>query len=457
MSLNLLGSLKKNLPQTHSAVLALYPANPIPQGFKYPIGRHSLAVFDITKLDDAHKSMKEGVEKIPSFKALFSNDELSLLEKSSAIAECYGLVRKTLNHEIQENKTEIQGKFVAIDPSIRNVLAGKIYHLSKDPHKGGENWGVLHASDDLSCLRDALLDLGQGYVKVCGEKTHKWAIQTFQNLSQAEKNCVYGAVYRLAKCPSTQDPKWGENNVANDIPRLITAMHIEGVVDGGPSASSEYDKSWETYAKEPSKYYEISGKNLERGEISFINGMALKFDSARWDAERIAKAHTQGHALHCVYGATYDNYDLPSCVYGQMKIALPQARLLIKRWGDFFARSAPEEKYLQICTSRGAIDVVAALDKLPQEQRMRVIVIAIAPGYIVESSFCYKAINLVIKSDNVPWLAPNSTLIGKANEVKILPDHHNGDNSHDPHGPSYKDAVQPLVDEYIRTNDITIK
>ncbi len=241
----------------------------------------------------------------------------------------------------------------------------------------------------------------------------------------------------------------------NDLPQLINALFINGKIEG-PQAEGAYLESWENTPAEKCRFYQVAGLPLVKGEICFINGMGISFDHAQWDADHIAEAYTQGHELHCVYGANYGAWDWLSAVYGQKGIALPQARLLVQKWGEFFAQRPSEEKYLQICTSRGAVDVVAALRLMPETLRNRIIVISLAPAYIVEEDLCYKAFNFMVGSDHVPYLAPNAHLIGAGTNVTVLPDHTDNPNAHSPHGSSYKEVIYPLVDEYIHTNNITL-
>ncbi|MBS0653808.1 MAG: hypothetical protein JSR39_09850, partial [Verrucomicrobia bacterium] len=129
---------------------------------------------------------------------------------------------------------------------------------------------------------------------------------------------------------------------------------------------------------------------------------------------------------------------------------------LVQNWSEFFARSNPDEKFLQLCTSRGAIDVHAALQQLPEHLQKRIYVIAIAPGHIIENTSCLRAFNIIILDDAVPHLAVNSELIGSDRpEVIVVNRHADGKHPHDAMGSSYLEAVRPLVNQYIRTNNIS--
>ncbi|MBS0654082.1 MAG: DUF687 family protein, partial [Verrucomicrobia bacterium] len=261
-------------------------------------------------------------------------------------------------------------------------------------------------------------------------------------------------IYRIAR-PITNDSNWGENHATEDLPRLISALHLSGGIDG-PKTFGQYDRSWESYTQHPSCIFDTPGRKLEKGEISFINGMEQTYQNTADTALQIRDVLAQGYGMRNVYGASYGAWDFASGLYGAKGIALPQARLLVQNWSEFFARSSPDEKFLQICTSRGAIDVHAALQQLPEHLRKRIFVIAIAPAYIIENTSCLKAFNIVVLDDVVPHLALNSNLItSNRPEVIIVERHADGKHPHDPMGSSYLEAIRPLVHEYIRTNNIS--
>jgi hypothetical protein len=178
------------------------------------------------------------------------------------------------------------------------------------------------------------------------------------------------------------------------------------------------------------------------------------YDQTLHNARRLGEAHFPGIAMHCVYAATLGPWDLASAALAQAHRILPQGRLLLQRWSEFFERANDDENILQICHSRGAIDVASALHVLPPHLKNRIHVIAIAPAYIIDKSLCPNGVNFVILEDPVPNLAPNKHLIGTDPSVKILPKHADGSDPHDLHGPSYREAITPFVRQYLATNKI---
>ena len=425
-----------------------------PTKFQFPFSHHPLS-----ELIDTIELMKDGRLNSQQFAKEFARFYVSLDASSesfrTSLQDTYTLSKfcEILNQST--DKSVISSGFNELSLNLRNRLAGHIYELSKDPWKGGEGWGMDHALDDFQCLKDATLRLvSLNCLHICQEKIRDYAIQKLHALSQDERDRVYGSIYQIAGRPKTTDLKWGEHEATANTKRLISGLHCQAKI-GGPLKNAQYLKNWETEGGNYSLNFTIDGKELQCGEIGYINGAGTDYTYAIGDAYRIREAHCQGHAMHCVYASDQGTLaDASSVTLAHTMQILPQARLLIQRWTEFFEKAGPNEKYLQICMSRGAIDVAAALAALPEELKKRILVIAIAPAYIIENTTCCKAINLIIKEDPIPFIAPNSPLIGKACEVKILPRHTDCANQHDPHGSSYRTYITPLVDQYIRTNDI---
>jgi hypothetical protein len=424
-----------------------------PFNFKFAISAHPLAkiVDVIDSVKEKGMNSKEFTERFCAIRTTLDQSSRvfqTMLSETYQVSKFFDVLNGTMD------KAKIYQGFLQLSQNVRNLLAGYVYELSKDPWKGGDNWGMDHALDNLQCLKDATIKLIQRNCLIpCQEKIREFAIQKLQFLSPEDRNRVYETVYHLAGRPDTSDLHWGEHQATADTKRLISALHCQAKIDG-PLKSAKYLKNWEVPGGNHSRYFTIKGKELPIGEIGYINGAGTPFTHAVGDAHRIQENYCHGHAMHCVYGADQGIWDISSVALSQSLHILPETRLLIQRWTEFFAKAGPNEKYLQICMSRGAADVAAALAALPDELKKRIIVIAVAPANLIESHSCYKAVNLVVKEDSVPFLAPNSSLIGKAEEVKILPKHSDGQSPHELQGSSYRAAIGPLIDQYIRTNDI---
>jgi hypothetical protein len=426
----------------------------IPFPFQFPVSAHPLV-----EIIDVIESVKNDGINADQFATQFS-ELRTILDRSSKVFQAMlsetDQLSKFLNILNQSmDKEKIYKEFVQLSQHFRNLLAGYVYEFSNDPWKGGDEWGMKHALDDLQCLKLAAVKLIKNHCLLpCQEKIKEFAIRKLQLLSPEDRNQVYASIYYLAGRPSTSDFQWGEHHATEDAKRLISALHCQAKIEG-PYKWAEYLKNWEVPEGNFSRYFTIKGKELACGEIGYINGAGTPLSHAIGDAQRIQESYCHGHAMHCIYTADQGRiWDAASVALSQSLHILPETRLLIQRWTEFFAKAGPDEKYLQMCMSRGAADVVAALKLLPDELKQRIIVIAAAPAYIVERHTCYKAVNLVIKEDAVPFLAPNSSLIGRAEEVKILPNHSDCQNPHELQGSSYRKAIGLLLDQYIRTNDI---
>lgn len=206
-------------------------------------------------------------------------------------------------------------------------------------------------------------------------------------------------------------------------------------------------------AATPSCAFQLHRQELTLGQIGLHNGMYTSYTTAFNDACKLSTDCAQGHNLHCIYSATINlGWDMTSAVLGQGGIATPPVIKLLEQWQDFFEKEE-NSRLLQICHSRGAAEVNNALSFLPEELKQRIIVIAIAPACLIESDQAYKVVNLVILADPIVQVAANRHLLDSEHTIK-LNSHSDTINPHDMHGSSYRSKIEPMIDTYIRTNDI---
>ncbi|MGE0671334.1 MAG: DUF687 family protein [Parachlamydiales bacterium] len=462
LSFENLQHLKQSTPSwAQSFMLSAVVPNPTLERFEFPTGRHPLAAIAemIEKMRSGSLSLADAQRTViqldPASRSLFHDHETTLIDNPSHYFNLFAMAESMANSQRPVDKTAVLEAFNALGTPLRNALAGKIYHFSEDPTKGCcDRWGELHAADDLSCLLKAMQSLTGDIFEGSYEKIKNYALGKLISMPREKQVQAHYEIYRIER-PVTQDSNWGENHATDDIPRLITALYLMGSIEG-PKAAGCYDRSWETYTQHGSCIFDTPGRKLEKGEIGFINGMGATHHGAVEAGNYIRDTLLQGYAMRNVYGACYGEWNVASAMYGQKGIALPQARMLVKNWSEFFARSNPDEKFLQLCTSRGAIDVYAALQQLPELLQKRIYVITIAPGHIIENTSCLRAFNIIIRDDAVPHLAINSHLMDSGRpEVIIVGRHADGKHPHDAMGSSYLDAVRPLVDQFIRTNTIS--
>jgi hypothetical protein len=205
--------------------------------------------------------------------------------------------------------------------------------------------------------------------------------------------------------------------------------------------------------KTPSQTYHLDRKELERGRIGYHNGMIMTLEKAKSNALQLSDHSAQGYNIHCTYGATVDfSKDLASAILGQGGVVTPPVLLLLDEWQNFIEQNESEH-YLQVCNSRGTIEVYNALQLLPKEIQQRIIVIAVAPACLIPQELAYKVVNLVVSSDNIVKLAMNRHLMDSPH-TRILETPNDKLNPHSMHGSSYREHLAPLIGSYILTNDI---
>ncbi len=168
----------------------------------------------------------------------------------------------------------------------------------------------------------------------------------------------------------------------------------------------EYCDNFEKlYLYKSSKIYQVPGIEISNLGIGFINGVWNFFSSAYDSAKYLSKL-AGGYSIHAVYNATHGfEPDLIECDLGLRYIATKPVRLLHKMWNSYFEKSSADAKFLMICHSQGAIHVRNALLDYPEELRMRIHVVAIAPGAYIYAKTCSQVIhyrNASIKRDFIP-------------------------------------------------------
>lgn len=456
----LLRLLKEIAPDTHGALLDALP-DPKLDTFNFPVAPHPILEL-LSAIDSMRAQVQNygvtifgisasehyqlhriacAIEKyIPGVSGAPGPEDWLKLHRS--IEKCDSSLTETKEDELRTTIESYGRPFVSL-------LAGTYYRLSKDKHKGGDSWGEHNLTKDTILLRNSLIIL---QIELIVESIDLHLRNVVSQLATQDRSVLFGLIYLMSGSPETFDFRWGEHHAFDDRNRLIRALHCIGEL-GGPILSGEYYGDWENNVTERSFFYDVPGKSPRKGQIGFINGMNLTPRAAFYDAYRLWQTACQGHRLSCVYSATKGGWDYLGGPYAQKGIVLPASRLLIHQWAEFLTRE-PHARFLQICTSRGAIEVQAALLCMPEEIRKRIIVIAIAPAYLISSALCHRAVNLVIEDDPVPLLSPNHDLIDTSEDVWILLSHDDGADPHDLHGVSYRKVLAQLVDRYLFTNDI---
>jgi hypothetical protein len=346
----------------------------------------------------------------------------------------YQLVKR--NHQ-REQIPDLQKKLEAIPEKLRNAVYFEIWLQAADVDKKDSRWGERKALSDPFLLLNAIQSI---------------ANKILDQQSQETKNAIYGTIYRIAGQPLTPDLKWGERNAKKDTQYLIRALHRHQCLQMNGKTISIYAEL-EKGSTTPSCSYHLYRKELDRGQIRYHNGMITTFESAKQNAIRLSDDSAQGYNIHCSYAATNNlAKDLASALLEQGGVATPPVLQLLDGWQDFMEQSE-SERLLQVCNSRGAIEVYNALSHVPTEFQQRIIVIAIAPAAIIPAEAVYKVVNLMIASDNIMNFAANRHLINSPN-TWIVDEHRDRTYPHSMQGSSYREQLQPLIHRYIHTNDI---
>ena len=343
---------------------------------------------------------------------------------------CHLLERSGPTRSLQEALNEVP-------ETLRNALFFEVWSQAIDPNKGGEKWGEHNALANHERLLNAIKTV---------------ALTKLNTLPEEKKHLVYGTVYRMARHPRTEDLQWGEHHAASDLKRLICALHRSQSL-GIPGKEIKVCAEIEKDLPIPSHFFHLSKPELPRGQIGFHNGMCNSPEDALIHATRISTECAQGYNIHCTYSATVNlPIDAASAFISQGGVITPPVLNLLELWLDFF-ESNEQDKKLEICHSRGAIEVYNALNELPASLRQRILVITVAPACLIPADLAYQVVNLIIENDAVVKIAANRQLLD-APHTKKLPLHNDTFDPHDMHGSSYREQLTAMIDTYIRTNQI---
>lgn len=356
------------------------------------------------------------------------------LEKRQITLEKHPL--QNLHHLVRQTQDldRLNNALYAVPEGLRNSLFFEVWSQATDSSKEGEKWGEINALVNLERLLNV--------IKTVAEKK-------FDELSNEKKSAVCSTAFRMAGLPAI----WNELDVKNNTERLIRALHRNQCLDAAGIEISVYS-DLEKSAVTPSKPFHLEREELQRGRISLLNGLANTFDAAYKSAHELSTECAQGKNLHCVYSATVGTaWDFASGILCQSNTITPPVLHLLDLWQDFFEEDN-DSKFLQICHSRGAIEVNKVLDLLPLELRQRIIVVTLAPACLIPQDKAYKVLNFVIESDPVVQISANRDLLINAEHTIKLQWHTDTINPHSSHGSSYREALRPLIDRYILTNDI---
>jgi hypothetical protein len=382
--------------------------------------------------------MQDGITKMAASAApnILDFEKREITFRRHPLQRLHHLVQRA---EQGEQISDLPERLKKVPETLRHDIFFEVWTQATDLDKknGDLLWGEHHVLSDYPRLLNA--------IKAVVERA-------FDSQPQDSKNAIYGTIYRMAGQLQTFDLKWGETNAKNDTIRLIRSMHRHhclGIRGKEISVYSGLEKGIAT----PSCSFHLYRKELDRGQIGVHNGMANTLNDARTNAIRISDHSGQGYNIHCTYSATVgQRLDMTSAILGQGGTVTPPVLQLIEEWHDLIEQD-DETKRLQICSSRGAIEVYNALALSPKSIQRRIIVIAIAPGCLIPSELAYQVVNLVIPSDAVVKHAANRHLMTSPH-TKVLSNHADGSNAHDLHGLSYREELGPMIDRYIRTNEI---
>lgn len=206
--------------------------------------------------------------------------------------------------------------------------------------------------------------------------------------------------------------------------------------------------------------------------IAGINGINTTYEEASAHAKYMEN-FVPDHGIDWVYNRSHGTLiDLSEAFFlNYAGISPNTGQLLAENWIMFHEENVdrPQAKYLQFCHSQGAIHVRNTLEKVPNEVRDRIIVVAIAPAAIVPKKSCYDSFNYASKKDLVhigelvhaSALDPNEC--GTSKLLEMMLENHEELILLDPHSEAtgldhsfqsktFEDTIKGHIREYLNKN-----
>ena len=227
-----------------------------------------------------------------------------------------------------------------------------------------------------------------------------------------------------------------------------------------PNCYGSYE-SWANYyrsiVKENySRAYTIEGKKSDKFRLSFMNGMDNLFEDFMKSAKLVSKL-SGGCEVKGVYNATFgkvrDGISAGLGLYFGKKTE--PARIQYEEWKAHFRHS--RAFVIHTCHSKGAIDTKLALDKLDYKDRMRVLILAVAPAEHIPEDLCLFIVNLE-SSDFVPYvdtLKACRLSTGRTLHLDRHPDEPLFDHSFD--SQTYRPEIEEYLDLFKRLAEANYK
>jgi RHS repeat-associated protein len=205
-----------------------------------------------------------------------------------------------------------------------------------------------------------------------------------------------------------------------------------------------------------SSSFQTGSFDLPCGAIGFINGINNQQTQSIASAQQLSQ-YAGGAKVYGIYNATnWDSIqwvstaiDVLECGLGHMRMHTPPVQLLKNQWNHFIATHGPDEKFLQISHSGGALQVYNALLTSPKSVQQRIISLTLAPAAIIPEELCFRSYNYMSRRDIVTRL----DVIGKikyGNQLQVLEPHPNANFwDHEFLSPTFAPKIRRHINDYI--------
>lgn len=196
-------------------------------------------------------------------------------------------------------------------------------------------------------------------------------------------------------------------------------------------------------------------RSLSMPSLGMGNGMGNDFSEGMSNTAHLHRL-SGGVGVIGTYDKSYGFFgDVFSCIQRLMfGSSTEEVQQLHSVWREYLENAKPGARFLQICHSRGAINVRNALMSFPENLRKQIDVIAIAPGAYIEEKYCGSVVHYVSERDFVPLFDQKGRNACRHTTVTLPPDKNAPLWDHSFQSPTYADVLESGIKNFTSKNGI---
>ena len=138
--------------------------------------------------------------------------------------------------------------------------------------------------------------------------------------------------------------------------------------------------------------------------VGFLNGVGNGYNDCLESSTHLGIL--LNHNVMITHSGTFGPfYDYERYLCARFGFTCEITTKIHESWNRYFDKN-PDGYIFWVCHSRGAVDTANALATFSEELRQRIVVVAVAPGGLIDPNLCHSVVHLIASEDLVPRLDP---------------------------------------------------